>query len=204
MEEGIVYILTNPAMPELVKIGMTTRAEVMQRMSELYTTGVPVPFQCSFAGKVEDVKKTERAFHKAFAPYRINASREFFKIEDSQAIALLEIICFEDVTPELIAELNKVDEVSKKAGEQLSRNRRPRFNFKEMGIPVGATLNSNFNIETCEVIDERQVKFREEVMSFTKATRIKLDNHYHVSPGFYWVYEGRKLRDIYNDTYPDQ
>lgn len=28
MEEGIVYILTNPAMPNLVKIGMTTRQEV--------------------------------------------------------------------------------------------------------------------------------------------------------------------------------
>jgi len=71
MEEGIVYILTNPAMPNLVKIGMTTRLEVGIRMSELYTTGVPVPFECSFAGKVADVKKVEKAFHKAFGPYRI-------------------------------------------------------------------------------------------------------------------------------------
>ena len=53
MEEGIVYILTNPAMQNLVKIGMTTRLEVGTRMSELYTTGVPVPaFECSFAGKL--------------------------------------------------------------------------------------------------------------------------------------------------------
>ncbi len=51
MKEGIVYILTNPAMPNLVKIGMTTRLEVGIRMSELYTTGVPVPFECSFLEK---------------------------------------------------------------------------------------------------------------------------------------------------------
>jgi len=89
MEEGIVYILTNPAMPNLVKIGMTTRMEVGTRMSELYTTGVPVPFECSFAGKVTDVKKVERAFHKAFGPYRINPNREFFEIEDAQAIDYL-------------------------------------------------------------------------------------------------------------------
>lgn len=51
MEEGIVYVLKNPAMPGLVKIGITTRAEVHIRMTELYTTGVPLPFECSFAAK---------------------------------------------------------------------------------------------------------------------------------------------------------
>ena len=44
MEEGIVYLLTNPSMPSLVKIGMTTRNEVHVRMGELYSTGVPLPF----------------------------------------------------------------------------------------------------------------------------------------------------------------
>ena len=78
MNEGIVYILTNPAMKGLVKIGMTTREEVSIRMGELYSTGVPVPFECSFAGRVADVKAVERAFHIAFGPYRINPNREFF------------------------------------------------------------------------------------------------------------------------------
>lgn len=43
---GIVYVLTNPAMPGLVKIGMTTRSDIDARMKELYSTGVPVPFDC--------------------------------------------------------------------------------------------------------------------------------------------------------------
>lgn len=33
---GIVYILKNPAFPNLVKIGITMRDEVQIRMSELY------------------------------------------------------------------------------------------------------------------------------------------------------------------------
>ena len=35
----IVYVLTNPAMPGLVKIGRTTREDPQVRMNELYTTG---------------------------------------------------------------------------------------------------------------------------------------------------------------------
>lgn len=43
MEYGIVYLLTNPVMPGLAKIGMTTQEDIDKRMKELYTTGVPVP-----------------------------------------------------------------------------------------------------------------------------------------------------------------
>ena len=201
LNEGIVYILTNPAMPNIVKIGMTVRSEVELRMSELYTTGVPVPFECSFAGKVKDVKKVEKAFHKAFAPYRINPKREFFEIEDSQAIALLELICDEDVTPEINEELDKVDQVSKNAGEQLTKKRRPNFNFSEMGIAVGELLSSNFNDESCKVLNDRDVEFRGDAVSLTRATKEMLGNSYNVAPGPYWVYKGKTIREIYNETY---
>ena len=48
-EQGIVYVLTNPSMPGMVKIGMTERSEMDARLKELYTTGVPLPFDCKFA-----------------------------------------------------------------------------------------------------------------------------------------------------------
>ncbi|MDO6329340.1 GIY-YIG nuclease family protein [Bacteroides caccae] len=74
MEYGIVYLLTNPVMPGLVKIGMTTQEGIDKRMKELYTTGVPIPFECKFACKVKksDCLKIEKALHKAFDPQRIN------------------------------------------------------------------------------------------------------------------------------------
>ena len=40
---GSVYILTNEAMPDLIKIGCTTRT-AEERAQELYTTEVPHPF----------------------------------------------------------------------------------------------------------------------------------------------------------------
>ena len=82
MEYGIVYLLTNPVMPGLVKIGMTTQEDIDKRMKELYTTGVPVPFECQFACKVKkgDCAKIEKALHTAFAPtippYRRNGRSE--------------------------------------------------------------------------------------------------------------------------------
>ena len=76
-------------MPGLVKIGMTTQEDIERRMRELYTTGVPVPFECQFACKVKkgDCAKIEKALHTAFAPQRINANREFFRIQVEQAKA---------------------------------------------------------------------------------------------------------------------
>ena len=85
---GIVYVLSNRAMPGLVKIGMTTRPELDARLKELYTTGVPVPFDVEYACEVKasNCAKIEKALHTAFEPNRINANREFFEIKKEQAI----------------------------------------------------------------------------------------------------------------------
>ena len=77
--EGSVYVLTNPAMPKMVKIGKTTR-DVELRLADLYSTGVPLPFECEYAAKVKDVDKTEKAFHTAFEPSRVNPKKYFFDL----------------------------------------------------------------------------------------------------------------------------
>jgi len=53
-QKGLVYVLTNPAMPRLVKIGQTTD-KITSRMNELNTTGVPLPFECLFACVTREV-----------------------------------------------------------------------------------------------------------------------------------------------------
>ena len=51
---NIVYVLANPAMPGIAKIGMPDRTDVQRRMSELYSTGVPLPCGCVIARQIED------------------------------------------------------------------------------------------------------------------------------------------------------
>ena len=197
---GIVYILTNPAMPGIVKIGKTAR-EIETRLSELYSTGVPVPFECVFAGNVLNIDKVEQAFHVAFAPYRINPKREFFQIEAEQAIALLELMTTEDVTPALQKEADDVDVESREASNKL-KARRPSYNFLEMGIPIGSVLKfTQSPEESVEVSNERRVSFKGENISLSAVTKELLNISYRISPGHYWTYQGKVLKDIYNETY---
>ncbi len=200
-QEGIVYVLTNPAMPGLVKIGKTIQGSTEERMSTLYNSSVPVPFECQFAAKVPNVNETEVALHQAFSPNRINPRREFFDIEPDQAIVFLKLIALEDVTPQIRVEVDEgVDESSKHAREQMIR-RRPSLNFLEMRIPIGATLISIDNGEEATVIDKRRILFREEHSSLTRATREILDIEYSVAPTPHWTYEGKLLSEIYDETY---
>jgi hypothetical protein len=199
--QGIIYLLINPAMPGLIKIGYTTQNDVKHRMAQIYSTGIPLPFECVYAAKVQNHEKIEKALHTAFAPDRLNPKREFFEIEPAQAIAIIKLMEIEDVTPKIANEKEEVDEVDREAGEAYARKKRPRFSFTEMGIPIGSELISIANGETVKVTGDRVVLFRGEETSLTNATRIILDNNYHVAPGPYWTFNGRKLKDLYNETY---
>ncbi len=197
---GVVYVLTNPAMPGLVKIGRTSRGSIDARLNELYSTGVPVPFECVFAGKIEDEGKVERAFHTAFGPYRINPKREFFEIEPEQAIALLELMVVEDVTPDLQTEAATVD-VGAEDGAKRLKARRPVQNFVEMGIPVGSTLVFSDDVSTCTVASGRRVSFEGEEISLTALTQKLLESDRPLQPSPHWTYNGRRLSAIYDETY---
>ena len=202
---GIVYVLTNSAMPGLVKIGMTTRESIDTRMKELYSTGVPVPFDCVYACevKVSDCAKIEKALHKAFEPNRINANREFFSIRPEQATAILELFNRKDITNEVVAEIeNDLTPADKVAGEKIKTNRRPPLNFREMGIQRNSVLTFVNDPSVCvTVIADKKVLYNDNEISLTAITKQLLGLDYAVQPVKYWVYNGKNLRDIYDDTY---
>ena len=203
---GIVYLLTNPAMPGMVKIGMTNRDSVDARMKELFNTSVPVPFECEYACKVDDSTKVEKALHIAFHPYRVHAQREFFKILPEQAIAILKLLDkSSDITGEIVREINNdLTELDKAAGEKLKISRRPSLNFRELGIPNGAKLQfakDDHEIEI-EVCSEKKVNYQGDVKSLTAITRELLGLDYAVQPTPYWTYNGKNLWDLYQETYP--
>lgn len=88
IEPGFLYLMTNPAMPGLVKIGMTTRSPE-ERAQELASTGVPMPFHVVAAWPVDDVRAAERDAHEALARYRVNDAREWFRLSVPAAIKAL-------------------------------------------------------------------------------------------------------------------
>lgn len=199
-EYQIVYVLSNPAMPGLVKIGFTVRNDANQRIAQLYTTGVPVPFKLEFACRVKNAGEVERALHLAFGPNRFNPKREFFSIQPEQAIAILKLLHTEDTTSEVRAQPSGLDAQDLDAAENL-RRRRPNLNFSEMKIPEGSELRSVNDDSVAIVIGPRKVRFQGEDTSLTAATKRVLEVEYAVNPGPHWTYNGRTISELYNETY---
>lgn len=83
---GFVYLLINPSMPGLVKIGHTTRA-TGERIRELSgATGVPTPFELIFDQFTQDSALAERQIHDRLQAYRVATNREFFAVPTSAAV----------------------------------------------------------------------------------------------------------------------
>ena len=198
--EGSVYVLTNPAMPNMVKIGKTTR-DVELRLADLYSTGVPLPFECEYAAKVKDVDKTEKAFHTAFEPSRVNPKREFFNINPEQAIAVLSLMAIEDVTPSVQDEAKKIDVEATVSAEKFKKKRRPNQNFFEMGLKEGDVLKFGRNEEFCRILNARQVSYGGESWFLSNLTNKLLDRTGPMHGAPYWYSNGKNLQDIYNETY---
>lgn len=98
----IIYVLSNEAMPGIVKIGRTWNLK--ERMRDLDNSSVPMPFECAYAAVVEDAIFVERQLHTIFAAFRLRGRREFFKIDPAPVIAAIELVEIQSLTEEAEAD----------------------------------------------------------------------------------------------------
>jgi hypothetical protein len=83
---GWVYVLTNRAMPGLVKVGFSSK-DPTSRVSELSGTGVPHPFELEYDALVVNPHEIEKLVHRRLAPYR--EAKEFFRTEPRVAVFVI-------------------------------------------------------------------------------------------------------------------
>ena len=201
MSEGIVYVLTNPAMPRIVKIGRTGK-KIGARLSDLYTTGVPLPFECEYAARVKDQNEVESAFHLAFGPYRVNPKREFFNIEPEQAITLLKLMAIENVTPIVQKEAESVDIEAKASTEKFKKARRPNVNLWTMGFMGEEVLFKDGTTKAKVIydgwIEPEAYKPDHGKVSLTSYTKellsLPTDARPNIKP--YWTLNGKTLSEL--------
>jgi hypothetical protein len=129
-EKGIVYIVANKAMPNLIKIGIT-KDNMKGRLNSLSNTSVPYAFDCEYACEIDDYEAVEKILHTAFQDFRVNPNREFFKMDKSRVIPLLEHFCIRDITDEIDAEINESFEETNSEPEnnKLTSTQKIRFEF---------------------------------------------------------------------------
>ena len=207
--EGIVYVLTNEAMPGIVKIGRTSGDTVERRVAELSrATGIPLPFRVAVARRVHDAVKVEKALHVAFGRERVNPAREFFSIEPFRLIELLNAFPGTDLTPETEAAAEREVKKDQPQAYEAERSfeqkkRRPPLNFEEMGLSIGSELVHVETGDVIEIVEAKKVRLRDEVVSLTRAQMIISGAPYAVQPGRYWrAADGRTVSEHYEATYP--
>jgi hypothetical protein len=161
---GIVYVLSNLAFDNYVKVGRTVDLE--QRLKQLDNTSVPLPFRCVFAIEVDDEVAVGRLVHQAFADVRVRTTREFFEIDAQRVISALKLTNSKDVTPkEDIAE----DEESIEALERTVAKRKS-YNFSDAHVNVGDVLTYvKDDAVTATVVADKKVEFEGEIVSLSKA-----------------------------------
>ena len=194
----IIYILTNQSMPDTIKIGITDNLE--RRIKELDNTSSPLPFECYYAVEVEDASKIEKKIHEGFDDKRIRHNREFFYTTPEQAKSILEIaevMGGKNVTPKH----DIVETEQDKQALDKSRKIRKRFNFEMINIQPGTILNFVKDTTiTCEVHDDRKVKFRDKITSLSDAADIVLREmgyDWSAAQGpIWWSYQGKSLSEL--------
>ena len=193
---NIIYLLTNPVMPDLVKIGIAT--DLHQRIKDLSGgTGVPIPFQCHYACEVDNAANAEKKIHDAFGDHRINPKREFFRINPERVVSILKLIENKDVTPQK----DVVENAEEQNALQREIKRRPVFKFTMLDIQPGSILTyiRDESIKA-EVVDERKIEFEGQTTSLSNSAMILLNRRGKTWGSInglnFWTYEGKTLSEL--------
>ena len=87
-----IYILSNPTIPDTLKIGYTNLSPELRAKQISSSTGVVVPFKVEWAFRCFDGSLMENEVHIALKEYRINNQREFFQVDLEEAKSVIKLI----------------------------------------------------------------------------------------------------------------
>ncbi|MBX9925424.1 MAG: GIY-YIG nuclease family protein [Hyphomicrobiaceae bacterium] len=192
----IVYILTNEAMPGMVKIGRTTN-DLAGRIRALFGTGVPLPFELFFACEVNDGTFVEAQLHDAFDDHRVSQRREFFRIAPERIQSALRLASLREIRLG-----DEVFEIPQDKEDVAAAKRRGRFKLSMIGIKPGTELilARDPSIKCTTLDDVNQVEFRGRQTSLSDAAiqayaSLGLASG-AVSGPWAWTVDGKRLDDM--------
>ena len=187
MSKGYIYIMTNPSLKDMVKIGYA--ANVEQRRQQLSTTALPYEYEVyatyESSGNLED-KKLHKLIDNLNPELRVSKSREFFIMSPEDAYELLETIAIISDTVDKL-DCKKIKESSK----QIVRS--PSINFYECGLKDGDELVYTEDPNVIAVVQgEHKVLYNQELTSLTGIVK-RLKNVPTIKGSLYFTYKGEPL-----------
>lgn len=193
MSKGYIYIMTNPALKDMVKIGYASDVET--RRKQLSTTALPYEYEVyatyETSGNLED-KKLHKMIDNLNPDLRVSKNREFFVMSPEEAYELLESIATISGT---IGKLKR----TKVCETKKQRIKKPPVNFAKCGIPVGAELVFVEDPSVVAiVVSDKKVQYKEEITSLS-AISDSIKGYSTSGPQFF-TYKGVTVSDIAKKT----
>jgi hypothetical protein len=137
---GHLYVLSNPAFAaDVFKIGLTTKSPETRARGLSRSTAVPTDFKLEHAIPVRNVITAERRVHLLLDPQRINASKEFFKIDRQAAIDACDAIAAYEQEDDTIS--NEIGLTSRLCGARYHPGTELRTK-QLISLMIGATTNN--------------------------------------------------------------
>ena len=207
--KGVIYILTNPAFPQYVKIGWAQDLE--KRLKQLNRSEtIPYAFRAYAVYDVES-ELTDKDLHAIIDS--INPSlrtienfdgrkrvKEFYAMSAEDAYHLLECIAKISGTTDRLKRMKPEGheiEDENTAREVQDAARRGPFRFSMCGIGVGAEVVFVGNeSKKAVVVDDRHVRFANETTSLSALAQQLLGYNHPVQGTMYFTYNGKILDDI--------
>lgn len=214
-EKGYIYILTNPAFPQFVKIGYAK--DVDERLRQLnQSEGVPLAFRVYATYEVSKSlmdKQMHRIIDKLNPSLRskdeINGKlrvREFFAMTASDAFSIFEAMaeihgCEDKLVRRMQTDEERELEVISQEIDEERKARAAAFSFDMCNIPVGAELEfwrtaTQPTEHRCKVTGTRRVEFDGEQYSLSSLAAKLLNVSYSVHGPCYFKFNGEWLNDI--------
>jgi len=206
---GEIYILVNPAFPNLVKIGYADN--VIKRVKTLNSnSGLPDPYHIFATYKVkkrlEDLK-LHNLIDSLDSDLRHSKNREFYEMTPEKAYEILSAIAQINGDEELLI-LNPLEDdffdIQDTSIEVKERGRvKANLTFNLIGIKIGEKINFVEDDDIFATVNgEDTVEFEGKTWKLSALTReLKERNHTANNSGAYqggnyFTYNGKKLTDI--------
>ena len=123
--EGFVYVMTNPAMAGLVKVGMTEKMPHLRALEMSAHEGLPTKMQLEYWALVTgSARRVEHSAHRLLASY--NAGKEWFRCDVHVAIATVRECAMDNLQHEkfVLADRLKAEEEKKRRDDEHAKESR--------------------------------------------------------------------------------
>lgn len=208
-KKGYIYILTNPSFPDYVKIGYAD--DVVSRVKHLNQTEcTPYAFRIYATYEVES-RLTDVKLHTMID--KLNPElrsrdeidgkkrvREFYSMSAEDAYQIFEAMAEIHGTTNKLRKwtISKSDAKQEETAKIIAKQKREKFEFAKIGIPVGSELEfiHDRSIKVTVADEKRRVFYNGEEWTLSALAKVLLKRNSEVQGTLHFSYRGETISDL--------